>query len=53
MAKPSNNFISAISINNTPYYLRDEGFEDFLTNDLVKQKAMIIGAGDIANQVFF
>ena len=53
MAGPSNKFISAISINNTPYRLKDERVEDFLRNNLVKQKAVTIGSGDIANQVFF
>ena len=53
MASVPSKFISAISINDTPYYLRDREFEDFLRNDLVKQKAVTIGSGDIANQVFF
>ena len=53
MAGPSNNFLSAISINNIPYRLKDERVEDFLRNNLVKQKAVTIGSGDIANQVFF
>lgn len=49
MAGPSNKFISAISINNTPYRLKDDRVE----NILQKPKAVTIGAGDIANQVFF
>ena len=49
MAGPSNKFISAISINNTPYLLKDERVE----NVLQKSKAVTIGSGDIANQVFF
>ena len=49
MARPSNKFISAISINNTPYLLKDERVE----NVLQKSKAVTIGSGDIANQVFF
>lgn len=49
MAGPSNKFISAISINNTPYFLKDERVE----NVLQKSKAVTIGSGDIANQVFF
>lgn len=42
-------FISAISINNTPYLLKDEKVE----NILQKPKVVTIGSGDIANQVFF
>lgn len=49
MAGPSNKFISAISIDNRPYFLKDKRVE----NTLLKQKAMTIGSGDIANQVFF
>lgn len=49
MAGPSNKSISAISINNTPYFLKDERVE----NILQKSKAVTIGSGDIANQVFF
>ena len=49
MAGPSNNFISAISINNTPYRLKDERLEDVVR----VPKAVTIGSGDIANQVFF
>lgn len=49
MAGPSNKFISAISINNTPYRLKDDRVE----NILQKPKAVTIGSGDIANQVFF
>lgn len=49
MAGPSNKFISAISINNIPYFLKDERVE----NVLQKSKAVTIGSGDIANQVFF
>lgn len=49
MAGPSNKFISAVSINNTPYFLKDERVE----NILQKSKAVTIGSGDIANQVFF
>ena len=49
MAGPSNKFISAISINNTPYLLRDERLEDVVR----VPKAVTIGSGDIANQVFF
>ena len=53
MAGLSNKYISGISINNTPYYLRDRELEDFLRSDFVKQKVVTIGSGDIANQVFF
>lgn len=49
MAGPSNKSISAVSINNTPYFLKDERVE----NILQKSKAVTIGSGDIANQVFF
>lgn len=49
MVGPSNKFISAVSINNTPYLLKDERVE----NILQKSKAVTIGSGDIANQVFF
>lgn len=49
MAGPSNKFISAISINNTPYLLRDERLEDVVR----VPKAVTIGSGNIANQVFF
>ena len=49
MAGPSNKFISAISINNTPYLLKDERLEDVVR----VPKAVTIGSGDIANQVFF
>lgn len=49
MARPSNKFISAISINNTPYLLKDEKVE----NILQEPKVVTIGSGDIANQVFF
>lgn len=49
MVGPSNKSISAISINNTPYLLKDERVE----NILQKSKAVTIGSGDIANQVFF
>ena len=49
MAGPSNNFISGVSINNTPYLLRDKRLEDVVQ----KSKAVTIGSGDIANQVFF
>ena len=49
MAGLSNKFISAVSINNTPYLLKDERVE----NILQKSKAVTIGSGDIANQVFF
>ena len=49
MAGPSNKFISAVSINNTSYLLRDKRLEDVVQ----KSKAVTIGSGDIANQVFF
>ena len=49
MAGPSNKFISAISINNTPYRLKDERLEDVVR----VPKAVTIGSGDIVNQVFF
>lgn len=49
MAGPNNKFISAVSINNIPYSLKDERVE----NILQKSKAVTIGSGDIANQVFF
>ena len=50
MAGPSNKFISAISINNTPYRLKDERLEDVVVR---VPKAVTIGSGDIVNQVFF
>ena len=49
MASIPPKFISAISINNTPYLLKDEKVE----NILQKPKVVTIGSGDIANQVFF
>lgn len=49
MASIPPKFISAISINNTPYFLKDEKVE----NILQKPKVVTIGSGDIANQVFF
>ena len=49
MASVPAKIISAISINNTPYLLKDERVE----NILQKSKAVTIGYGDIANQVFF
>ena len=49
MAGPSNNYISGISINDAPYYFSDKRLASALQN----QKAVTIGSGDIANQVFF
>ena len=49
MASVPPKFISAISINNTPYLLKDERLEDVVR----VPKAVTIGSGDIANQVFF
>ena len=49
MASEPSKFISTISINNTPYLLKDERVE----NILQKSKAVTIGSEDIANQVFF
>lgn len=49
MASAPSKFISAISINNTPYLLKDEKVE----NILQEPKVVTIGSGDIANQVFF
>ena len=49
MSSVPSKFISAISINNTPYLLKDERLEDVVR----VPKAVTIGSGDIANQVFF